>query len=146
MSTVWGCKKDSNSTQNQTQLNNSSQLRATLVIARSYLGATPMTDSILPSSYWSRNGNIKYLPLLALSYSASTTQIYPDYNDTIYGVSIGDDIELHLDLKHPTADSTMIQGGGVFVILSQVPNGSINGQFMCYQGGVSSQSIHYTIH
>lgn len=118
---------------------------ATLSISRSYISYDTLThtDSILSSSYWSKNGVKKYLPLLPIIAAPGAMQQpgYDDYKDTMQAAT-GDVITLTLNLKHNSAYG--ITPGGVFVMLAQTPGSSYLATFMC-QADTLTQTISYTV-
>lgn len=147
----FGCKKDlttdpANNPPAQIHTN-----YIVLIIARAYVGFddTTRTDTILSTSYWGKNGGVKYLPSLSTisDSGAFTPSGYEQYQDTI-DVAAGDLISLHLDLKHRW-DYTFAQGGGsvdggIYVSFLRNPGLNIHGQFMCLKDTLS-QTITYTV-
>lgn len=90
-------------------------------------GDSIYTDTILPTSYWAKNGSKKYLPLLAIITDTTGNQIpgYEPYRDSILAVT-GDVITLCINLKHGLIDTNIANGGGVWVGLYQYPGGAWN--------------------
>lgn len=130
---IWGCKKDSNSIKQTDKITERNYF--VINISRSIFSYDSVrTDSILPSSYLSKNGIIEYLPLLSLIADTTNTvkQGYEDYIDTLDIIS-GDSIKLSINLKHKLFRGIGFNGPeyGIYLNVIQYPHIGGFGTLIC---------------
>ncbi len=141
---IASCSKDESATKQ------TSNTYAVWQISRSYvsLDQGTYTDSILSTSYWSKNGIKKYLPIISIisDPGTTTTQGYDYFRDSVI-VKKGDLIELCLNIKHASGywlqNHSAYSSGGIWIWLRISSQEGLH-QFMCTDSTLT-ETVSYTV-